>query len=108
MEPYLPPTDHVYRARLDRSGRIVLPQPVREGLRLTCGDEVLVIRQGDDYRIETPSQALQAAQEYFRSLVPASVSLVDELLAERRSEVEREREAAEDAAPPARAEPGGE
>ncbi len=86
----------VYRARLDRSGRIVLPQRVREELQLATGDEVLVVQTADGYRIETPEQALRAAQDYFCSLIPAGVSVVDELIAERREEAARE-QAEEDA-----------
>ena len=90
MQNFTPLDAHVYRARLDRSGRIVLPQPVREDLHLTSGDEVLVVQTADGYRIETPEQALKAAQDYFCALVPAGVSVVDELLAERREEAQRE------------------
>lgn len=92
MQSNFPEDTNVYRTKLDRSGRITLPQPVRERLRLTLGDELLVIREGAGFRIETPEQALIAAQEYFCSLVPPGVSLVDELLAERRAEFEREQE----------------
>lgn len=80
----------VFRTRLDRSGRIVLPHSVREHLHLSTGDELLVVPSGDSYRLETPDQALRAAQDYFCALVPPGVSLVDELLAERRIEVEQE------------------
>lgn len=90
MEQFIPHDTHVFRARLDRSGRITLPQQVRDGLHLASGDEVLVVQNGDGYRIETPEQALRAAQDYFCSLIPADADLVDELLAERRAEVARE------------------
>ncbi|QDT53022.1 SpoVT / AbrB like domain protein [Caulifigura coniformis] len=88
---------HVYRTKLDRSGRIVLPQRVRDKLHLSSGDEVLVVPSGDSYRIETPEQSLKAAQDYFKSLVPAGVSLVDELLADRHAEAARERTESEGA-----------
>lgn len=90
MDYQAPLETSVYRARVDRSGRITLPQPVRDGLHIDSGDEVLVVRDGDGFRIETPEQALRAAQDYFCSLVPPGVSVVDELLAERRAEVARE------------------
>jgi AbrB family looped-hinge helix DNA binding protein len=90
MQDLTPLDAHVYRARIDRSGRIVLPQPVREDLQLAFGDEVLVVQTTDGYRIETPEQALRAAQDYLSSLVPPGVSIVDELLAERREEAARE------------------
>lgn len=90
MEQTAAEPSQIYHARLDGSGRIVLPQPVREQLHLTAGDEVLVVGNAGAYRIETPEQALVAAQAYFRTLAPPEVSMVDELLAERRAEAERE------------------
>lgn len=84
----------VFRIRLDRSGRIVLPHSVREHLQLSSGDELLVVPSGDSYRLETPDQALRAAQDYFCSLVSSGESVVDELLAERRAEAAREAEEA--------------
>ena len=80
----------VYRSRLDSSGRIVLPADVRERLGVTDGDSVLVVEDDGGFRIETAAQALQDAQAYLASLVPAGVSLVDELLQERRQEAARE------------------
>ena len=90
MEDFNPLDGVVYRARLDRSGRIVLPHAVRVGLHIAVGDEVLVIQTPDGFRIETPEQALRAAQDYFCSLAEPGVSVVDELMAERREEAARE------------------
>lgn len=83
-------TSHIYPTKLDASGRIVLPAVVRERLGLTDGDSVLVVEDDHGYKIETAQQALHDAQAYFASLVPPGVSLVDELLQERRQEAARE------------------
>jgi AbrB family looped-hinge helix DNA binding protein len=80
----------VFRMRIDRSGRIVLPQAVRQQLHLSFGDELLVVPRGDSYLLETPAQALRAAQEYFCGLAAPDVILSDELLADRRAEAARE------------------
>lgn len=90
MEGTLGLEQHVFRLKLDRSGRVVVPQPVREKLHLTSGDDVMMIQDGDTYRFETPEQSLRKAQAYFSNLVPEGVSVVDELLAERRAEAVRE------------------
>ena len=92
MKPASPAEPSVFLTGVDRSGRMTLPQIVREVLNLNDGDELLVIREGDGFRIQTYEQTLKAAQEYFCSFVPPDVSLVDELLAERRAEFEREQE----------------
>ncbi|MCA9212156.1 MAG: AbrB/MazE/SpoVT family DNA-binding domain-containing protein [Planctomycetales bacterium] len=83
-------TPSVHRVKLDTSGRIVLPADIRQRLGLLEGDSVLVVDDHDLIRIETSKDALREAQEYFASFVPPDVSLVDELIAERREEAARE------------------
>jgi AbrB family looped-hinge helix DNA binding protein len=80
----------VFRSRLDGSGRIVLPAEVRSDLGLSPGDMVMIVKDGAGVHVETPENARKALQDYFLKLVPAGVSLVDELIAERRAEAERE------------------
>lgn len=80
----------VYSARLDGSGRIVLPAEVRSALGIAAGDTVLIVPEGLSVRVETPRQAAMEMQRYFESIVPAGVSLADELIAERRLEADRE------------------
>ena len=80
----------VYRSKIDRSGRIVLPAELRESLGVSEGDSVLVVHEGDSVEILTSQEALRQAQEYFMQLVPPEVSMVDELIREHREEAERE------------------
>ena len=80
----------VYRAKVDSSGRIVLAAELRSELDLHEGDPVLVVKDGATVRIETPLQALRAAQDYFCKLAPPGRILSDELLQERREEASRE------------------
>jgi len=80
----------VYRSKVDSSGRIVLAAELRSELDLHEGDAVLVVNDGSQVRIETPQQALRAAQEYFCKLAPPERVFSDELLRERREEAERE------------------
>lgn len=83
-------SERVFRSRLDSSGRIVLPREVRERMSLKFGDGVLLIDDSNGVRLETPEQSLREAQSYFKSLVEPGVSVVDELLRERREEAARE------------------
>lgn len=80
----------IYRSRIDKSGRIVLPAEVRESLGVGEGDSVLMIQEGGSVEILTMREAIRQAQEYFCGLVPADVSLADELIRERREEAARE------------------
>ena len=80
-------TERVFRSRLDSSGRIVLPREVRERMSLKIGDGILLVDDANGVRLETPEQSLREAQLYFSKLVEPGVSVVDELLRERRQEV---------------------
>jgi len=73
-----------------RQGRLVVPVNIRRALQLEEG-EVLVARVEEDRLVlERPRAALGRLQRAFRDAVPEGVSLVDELLADRRAEAARE------------------
>ena len=84
------PQDACHHIRVDSSGRIRLPLELKEKLGVSNGDCVVVVEHEDEIRLETAAQALARAQEYFSSFIPEGVSLVDELLEERRAEVRDE------------------
>lgn len=71
-------------------GRVVLPAPMREALGLAPGDDVLVRLEGHEIRLLPRDEAIRQVQEIVRRYVPEGVSLVDELIAERRAEAARE------------------
>jgi hypothetical protein len=48
------------------------------------GDEVLLRLENGEVRVSSRAQARRRAQEYVQSLVPKNVSLVAELIKERR------------------------
>ena len=78
------------KTRVDRQGRIMLPAEMRRRLGIEPGD-TLVIDVGDDVvKLLTRRQALDRARRYLKRFVPDGVSLADELIADRRAEVERE------------------
>lgn len=80
----------LYHTKIDGSGRIVLPAEIRKELKLSAGDELLLVEDDAGFRLKTSEQALLEAQAYFASFVPPGISLVDELLREHRDEVARE------------------
>jgi AbrB family looped-hinge helix DNA binding protein len=82
----------VFGAKVDGSGRIVLPADVRSAFGLKKGSKVTVVHDETGVHIQTPEQALRAIQEYFKKLVPPGVSLADEIIQEHRDEAAHERE----------------
>ena len=77
-------------AKIDNTGRLLIPSQIRQDMGLSGGDEVIVAYNGKELRVYTRDQALRKLQSYARSLVPRGVSVVDELTAERRKEAARE------------------
>jgi bifunctional DNA-binding transcriptional regulator/antitoxin component of YhaV-PrlF toxin-antitoxin module len=82
----------VWNCRIDGSGRIVIPHLVRSEKSLKIGDEVSICKIGDDFIIRRKDEMMGHLLDLFRVDIPDGVSLVDELLAERRAEAAREEE----------------
>lgn len=78
------------RVRLAGNGRVVIPSSIRKELDMHEGDELLLRVEHDELRLSTLKQRIARAQRHARRYVKAGVSLVDELLAERRGEAKRE------------------
>ena len=96
MTEKLKPAIIVEATKLGPDGRIVIPARLRKALGLKPGDELLIRLEDGELVVYTRAQAILRAQERVRQYVPEAVRLVNELLAERRREVEEEeREAAE-------------
>lgn len=70
-------------------GRLVVPAPLRRRLGIEPGD-VLVARAHEDSLVLERRDAILARIRRRLAVVPADVSMVDELIAERRKEAERE------------------
>ena len=75
---------------IDSAGRLVIPAPYRRALGLEDGDEVLLRLEGDELRLFSRATGIKRAQAIVAKYVPEGVSLVDELLAERRREAAAE------------------
>ncbi len=75
-------------------GRVVIPAELRRALHLEQG-EVLVGRVVDESLVlERRATILARLQARFAGTVPQSVSLADDLIADRRDEARRESETA--------------
>lgn len=75
--------------RVGVQGRLVIPSAIRRRLGFKPGDTLLLRVQGESLVLERRETALARIEGWFDA-VPGDVSLVEELLAERRAEVEQE------------------
>lgn len=78
------------RTRLGKGGRVVIPAEYRRELRLAEGDQVVLQVVDGQIQLTPLDEAIRRAQALIRKHVPADVSLVDELIADRRAEASRE------------------
>jgi bifunctional DNA-binding transcriptional regulator/antitoxin component of YhaV-PrlF toxin-antitoxin module len=75
---------------IGRGGRVDLPTPLLEAAGLHVGDAVIAEVDVGEVRLRSLDQAIAEVQSMVRRFVPDDVSLVDDLIAERRREAERE------------------
>lgn len=78
------------KTKLSEGSRIVIPAEYRKKMGLKPGDDVILLLDEDEIRITTLNQSIKSAQELVRKYIPESISLVDELIQERREEAARE------------------
>jgi AbrB family looped-hinge helix DNA binding protein len=77
-------------ARLGAGGRFVIPASYRKALGLRPGDMLVLRMEDGELWVSTRDRAIKRVQAYVRRYVPSGVSLVDELIHERREEALRE------------------
>jgi AbrB family looped-hinge helix DNA binding protein len=78
------------RVRVNEDGRVLIPASYRRALGIKAGDEVILRMEDGELRITTMKRRLERAQRRVRKYVKPGVSLVDELIAERREAAKRE------------------
>lgn len=78
------------RTRVNENGRLVIPAAFRKRLGIRAGDEVVLRVEGDELRITTLKRNIERAQQFVRKFVKPGLSLVDELIAERREAARNE------------------
>ena len=80
-----------HHAKLIKGGKIVIPAELRREFGLKEGDTLVLERQGASLVIKTYEQVVREVQAEFRGMLgDRKVSMVDELIAERRAEAARE------------------
>lgn len=71
-------------------GKLVIPARFRRELGLEVGDTVVMELENGELRVRSLDAAIADMQTLVRSLVPEGVSLVDELIEDRRAEAGRD------------------
>lgn len=78
------------KIRVAGDGSVIVPASAVAALGVKTGDVVFVRLQGDEIHLLTRAAVTRRVQALAREFVPEGVSLVDELLEDRRREVEAE------------------
>ena len=79
------------KIRVQTNGSVVIPASLLEGAGFKPGDRVLSFVKGNgEIHLLSRLSAIRRAQELVRKYVPEGVDLVDELIADRRREAEKE------------------
>jgi AbrB family looped-hinge helix DNA binding protein len=78
------------RQKVNENGRVVIPAAFRKALGIRAGDEVVLRMEEDELRITTMKRRIERAQRHARKYLKPGISLVDELIAERREAAKRE------------------
>jgi bifunctional DNA-binding transcriptional regulator/antitoxin component of YhaV-PrlF toxin-antitoxin module len=77
-------------ARVETDGRVAIPSEFLAALGLHKGDAVILSLDEDAIQLMSLPASVRRVQTMVRQFIPEGVSLVDELLAERRLEAKRE------------------
>lgn len=78
------------RTAIGPGGRVVIPAAYRKALEVDEGDYIVMQMDGDELRVVNDEKEFERARAVLAKYVPEGVSLVDELIAERRREAAAE------------------
>ena len=78
------------RTTIGPGGRVVIPAAYRKALEVKEGDYIVMHMDGDELRVVNDEKEFERAREVLAQYVPEGVSLVDELIADRRREAAAE------------------
>jgi AbrB family looped-hinge helix DNA binding protein len=78
------------KTKIGEGGRIVIPAKIRQAIGAEIGENVTLSVKNNSLQITTSKEALRRLQALVRKHVPEGVSLVDELIRDRREEAANE------------------
>lgn len=74
---------------IDGRGRLTVPSAIRRELQLETGSTVILTLADGEIRLVSRAEHIRRAQAAVRRYVPAGRSLSQELIAQRRGEIDR-------------------
>ncbi len=77
------------KLRVGEQGRMVIPSDLRKQLGIEVGTELVARVEGECLILETRTAVLNRLKKLFAQ-IPSEISMVDELILERRNEAEIE------------------
>jgi AbrB family looped-hinge helix DNA binding protein len=80
----------VLRAKVNASGRVVIPAELRKELGIKAGDQLLFEVKGRELRMTTLRERIAKVQQEMKKYFPPGTRLSDELIAERREAAKHE------------------
>lgn len=80
----------MYHVKLDSAGRVLIPARLRQKLHVREGDTLVFTEDQAGAHLQTLAEVIKQSQDYFAQFAGPGVSLVDELLQDRRDEAARE------------------
>ena len=78
------------RVRADKQGRILVPKELRDAIQMEVNGYVTLLVEDGEIRVITPARATRLIREIAARYHVPGRSAVDELIAERRAEAERD------------------
>ena len=78
------------KLRINQNGRVVIPAAFRKALGINAGDVVVLRIEDDELRMTTMRKRIERAQRRAQKYLKPGVSLVNELIAERREAAKHE------------------
>jgi bifunctional DNA-binding transcriptional regulator/antitoxin component of YhaV-PrlF toxin-antitoxin module len=90
MEHSPPPRAVSVVLNVTEDGRVIIPAQALAELGVKADENVSASVVKGEVVLDTLDAAIKRAQAYYRQFIPEGVSLVDELIAERRAEASRE------------------
>ena len=72
--------------KIDRNGRVLIPNSIRKSLELKTGNELIIDVQNNNIVLHSSKQALKKLQDLVTSKYKKGESLVDALIEMRRKE----------------------
>ena len=80
----------IVTAKIAQGGRILIPAEMRRQLDMEIGENVNLEVENGSLKVTSSRAALSRLQRRLKKLVPEGVSLVDELIVERRRDAANE------------------